>query len=65
MKYFTEDKHMAFLASFLQYVIIMIILVGIAICGVLVGKALRKRKDKKDALAEEAVVATEGDVTNE
>lgn len=56
---------MAFLASFLQYVIIMIILVGIAICGVLVGKALRKRKDKKDALAEEAVVATEGDVTNE
>ena len=56
---------MAFLGSFLQYLIIMIILVAVAVCGVLVGKALRKRKDKKEALAAEKVTASEGDSTDE
>lgn len=41
---------MAFLGSFLQYVIIMVILVFLAVCGVFLGKFLRQRKDAKEAL---------------
>lgn len=40
---------MAFLASFLQYFIILILLVAIGIGGAFAGKALRKRKDAKAA----------------
>ena len=40
---------MAFLASFLQYFIIMIILAVVAAAGVLVGKKLRDNKDAKKA----------------
>ena len=40
---------MAFLASFLQYFIIMIILAAVAAAGVLVGKKLRDNKEAKKA----------------
>lgn len=40
---------MAFLGSFLQYFIIMVILVAVAAAGVFVGKKLRDRKDAKSA----------------
>ena len=57
---------MAFLGSFLQYLIIMIILVAIAVAGFMVGKALRKRKDAKDArLAEASASEAKGDISNE
>jgi len=36
------------LVSFAQYLGIGIVLVAIAICGIFVGKALRKKKDLKD-----------------
>ena len=39
---------MAFLAKFLEYVIIMIILVGVAVMGVFTGKKLRDNKDAKN-----------------
>lgn len=63
----TEDLNMAFLGSFLQYLIIFIILVAIAILGVLVGRALRKRKDAKEAAAATATATTsvEGETNNE
>ena len=38
---------MAFLASFLQYLIEAAILVVVAICGAVVGKKLRDNKDAK------------------
>ena len=44
---------MAFLASFLQYFVIMVILAAVAAAGVFVGKKLRDNKDAKKA-AEEA-----------
>lgn len=40
----------AFFASFLQYLVIALILAGIAVLGVLVGKKLRMNKDKKKAM---------------
>lgn len=40
---------MAFISSFLQYFIIMVILAAIAVLGVFVGKKLRDRKDAKAA----------------
>ena len=43
-----EDKFMAFLAKFLEYVIIMIILAGVAVAGVFAGKKLRDNKDAKN-----------------
>ena len=39
----------AFLGSFLQYLIVMIILAAIGIAGAVVGKKLRERKDAKTA----------------
>ena len=39
----------AFLGSFLQYFIIMILLAAIGVAGAVVGKKLRERKDAKDA----------------
>lgn len=42
---------MAFLASFLQYFIIMVILAAVAAAGVFVGKKLRDNKDAKNAKA--------------
>ena len=44
-----QVEEMAFLASFLQYAIIMVILAAIAVAGVFAGKALRARKDAKTA----------------
>ena len=43
-----EDMFMAFLAKFLEYVIIMIILAGVAVVGVFTGKKLRDNKDAKN-----------------
>ena len=40
---------MAFVASFFQYFIILVILAAIACLGVFVGKKLRDRKDAKKA----------------
>lgn len=40
---------MAFLASFLQYVIIMIFMTIMAIVGIFIGKTLRINKDEKMA----------------
>ena len=42
-----EEMFMAFLASFLQYFIIMVILAAVAAAGVFVGKKLRDNKDAK------------------
>ena len=39
----------AFGMSFLQYFIIFVILVAVGIGGIFAGKALRKRKDAKEA----------------
>ena len=44
-----QVEEMAFLASFLQYAIIMVILAAIAVAGDFAGKALRARKDAKTA----------------
>ena len=44
----------AFFASFLQYLVIALIMAGIAFCGIMVGKKLRQSKDKKKALEEAA-----------
>lgn len=44
-----QVEEMAFLASFLQYAIIMVILAAIGVGGVFAGKALRARKDAKTA----------------
>ena len=40
---------MTFLASFLQYFIIMIILAAVAAAGVFAGKKLRDNKDAKNS----------------
>ena len=40
---------MAFLSSFLQYFIIMVILAAVAVVGVFTGKKLRDNKDAKKA----------------
>ncbi len=45
----------AFLGSFLQYLIIMIILIAVAVCGAKIGIALRKSKDAKASTAEAVV----------
>lgn len=42
----------AFLGSFLQYLIIMIILIVVAVLGAKIGIALRKNKDAKAPAAE-------------
>ena len=42
---------MAFLSSFLQYLVCAIILVAVGFCGGFVGKKLRDAKDKKTAAA--------------
>ena len=47
----------AFLGSFLQYVIIMIILIAVAVIGTKIGITLRKNKDAKTATE---AVASEG-----
>lgn len=39
----------AFLGSFLQYLVVMILLAAIGIAGAIVGKKMRERKDAKDA----------------
>ena len=39
---------MVFIGSFLQYLIIFVILAAIAVAGVFAGKALRARKDAKE-----------------
>lgn len=36
-----------FLLSFLQYVVIMIVLGALAVSGVFIGKKLRQKKDEK------------------
>lgn len=42
---------MAFIASFLQYFIILVILAALAVGGVFLGKYLRAKKDAKEAAA--------------
>lgn len=44
---------MTFISSFIQYLIIMVILAGVAVAGVFTGKKLRDRKDAKNASASE------------
>lgn len=43
---------MAFLASFIQYVVIFIILAALGVGGIFLGKYLRTRKDAKEASQE-------------
>ena len=43
-----EENGMAFVASFLQYFIIMVILAAVAVAGVFTGKKLRDNKDAKN-----------------
>lgn len=49
-----EENEMAFIASFLQYFIIMLLLAAIAAVGIFAGKKLRDRKDAKNAAANDA-----------
>jgi hypothetical protein len=44
-----QVEEMAFLGSFLQYAIIMVILAAIALAGFFAGKKLRENKDAKAA----------------
>lgn len=39
---------MAFLASFIQYIVIFLILAAIAVGGIFFGRFLRKRKNTKE-----------------
>ncbi len=41
----------AFFGSFLQYLIIFVILAALGVAGIFLGKTLRKKKDAKDAAA--------------
>ena len=50
----------AFFASFLQYLVIALIMAGIAMIGIFVGKKLRDSKDKKNALKAAAEEAARG-----
>ena len=50
---------MAFLGSFLQYVIIMAILVLLAVVGARLGIRMRKNKDAKEAANAEADIMQE------
>ena len=52
-----QVEEMAFLGSFLQYAIIMVILAAIALAGFFAGKKLRENKDAK--AASEAETAAE------
>ncbi len=54
---------MAFLASFIQYLVIFIILVGIALLGVFLGKIARNKKDAKDAAKAALETASDVNVT--
>ena len=49
---------MGILTSFVQYVVIMVILAALAVAGIFIGKALRKRSDEKKS-AENAGNAVE------
>ena len=40
---------MAFLSSFCTYVLIMLVLIAVGLCGAKVGIMLRKNKDAKEA----------------
>ena len=42
---------MAFISSFCTYLLIMIILIAVALCGAKVGIMLRKNKNAKEASA--------------
>lgn len=42
----------AFLGSFLQYLIILVILAALGVAGIFLGKTLRKKKDAKDAVSQ-------------
>ncbi len=55
-----QVEEMAFLGSFLQYAIIMVILAAIALAGFFAGKKLRENKDAKAAA--EADTAAEQEV---
>lgn len=44
---------MAFLSSFLQYFIIMVILAAVAVAGVFTGKKLRDKKDAKKVASDD------------
>lgn len=49
-----EENVMAFIASFLQYFIIMVILAAVAVAGVFTGKKLRDNKDAKNTASGKA-----------
>ena len=55
-----QVEEMAFLGSFLQYAIIMVILAAIALAGFFAGKKLRENKDA--TAAAEADTAAEHEV---
>ena len=42
---------MAFFGSFLQYVIILVILAALGVGGIFLGRFLRRKKDAKNAAA--------------
>ena len=48
-----------FLNSFLSYLLLMIIIVGVAALGFIVGRILRKRKDAKTGNAESIETVSE------
>lgn len=44
---------MAFLASFIEYLVKLVILAALAVGGIFIGKTLRAKKDQKDNTTEE------------
>ena len=55
-----QVEEMAFLGSFLQYAIIMVILAAIAVAGFFAGKKLRENKDAKAAAEADMTAEHEG-----
>lgn len=44
---------MAFLATFIQYLVILVLLAALAVAGVFLGKFLRNKKDAKAAASDQ------------
>ena len=52
-----EEEHMAFLNSFLSYLVLYIVFFCVIIGAVFTGKMLRKRKDAKDEQLNREVIS--------
>ena len=53
------DQGIAFLSSFLSYLLLMVIIICVAALGFIIGRILRKRKDGSAVSLESAEAVTE------